>query len=201
MWKENDAQSMVGEEAYPALGESGKYGILLALGENYYEEFVPWLEEIVQKAYRLGLEPYSWDLNRFIEEDLELVIDPYEFEGGMPGTAATFLYAWGFEDEKEAVISIAKKAFSRLAKSLKPDMENIYEGTRLYFVGLANGEKRWSQAFNSWSDEKLCRFREWLIEYDRIESIETDDGTVEVFWSEDSIECFKEEFEADDWKQ
>ena len=65
MWKENDAQSMVGEEAYPALGESGKYGILLALGEDYYEEFVPWLEEIVQKAYRLGLEPYSWDLNRF----------------------------------------------------------------------------------------------------------------------------------------
>ena len=192
---------MTDEEIYPSLGESGEYGVLLALGEDYYEEFVPWLEDIVQKAYHLGLEPYSWDLNRFIEDDLELVTDPYEFDGGMPGTAATFLYAWGLDDEKEAVISMAKSAFSRLAKALKPDMKNIYEGTRVYFVGLANGEKRWSQAFNSWSDEKLSRFREWLIEYDRIESIETDEGTVEVFWTEDSIESIQEEFEADDWEQ
>ena len=192
---------MTDEEIYPGLSESGKYGVLLALGEDYYEEFVPWLEEIVQKVYRLGLEPYSWDLNRFIEDDLELVTDPYEFDGGMPGTAATFLYAWGLDDEKEAVISMAKSAFSRLAKALKPDMENIYEGTRLYFVGLANGEKRWSLWLSDWSNEKLCRFREWLIEYDRIESIETDEGTVEVFWSEDSIECVKEEFESDDWEQ
>ncbi len=192
---------MTDEEIYPALGESGEYGVLLALGEDYYEEFVPWLEDIVQKAYRLGLEPYSWDLNRFIEDDLELVTDPYEFDGGMPGTAATFLYAWGLDDEKEAVISMAKIAFSRLAKALKPDMENIYEGTRRYFVGLANGEKRWSQALNSWRDEKLSRFHEWLIEYDRIESIETDEGTVKVFWSEDSIESIQQEFEADDWEE
>ena len=192
---------MTDDEIYPALGESGKYGVLLALGEDYYEEFVPWLEEIVQKAYRLGLEPYSWDLNRFIEEDLELVTDPYEFDGGMPGTAATFLYAWGLDDEKEAVISMAKSAFSRLAKVLKPDMANIYEGTRLYFVKLANGEVRWSQSFEGWSKEKLTHFREWLIEYDRIESIETDEGTVEIFWTEDSIETIQQEFEADDWEQ
>ena len=159
---------------------------------------MPWLEDIVQKAYRLGLEPYSWDLNRFIEDELELETDPFEFDGGMPGTAATFLYAFGLEEDQAEIEAKAKTVFARLANALKPDTKNLYEDTTLYFVGFEDGATRWSRLFESWSTEKLDRFHEWLIDYDYIEAIETSVGPVEVFWTEEDIDNIRREFEEEE---
>ena len=174
------------EQVIPAVGEYGDFnghdGILLATGDDYFTEFVPWLEDIVREASLLGLEQASTDVECFLENDLELDCDSYDFDSDWPGTSAVYQLAWGDENSQSIVTKKALEAFAQWAENLKPGTKNAYEDNELFYIQTPSGKEKWSDLVKDESEDVLDEIYEDLP----LEEVLTANGPCTVAWLEAS---------------
>ena len=174
------------EQVIPAVGEYGEFGcyegILLATGDDYFTEFVPWLEDIVRDATLLGLELASTDVERFLEHDLKLDCDSYDFDSDWPGTSAVYQLAWGDENSKVSVTAKAHQVFAQWAENLELGTKNAYEDNELFYIQTPSGNEKWSELVKDVSEEVLDEIYEDLP----LEEVQTANGPCTVAWLEAS---------------
>lgn len=110
-------------ESWPELGgvdsRTGLFCVAKALDTLYVWKFVPWLKDIMDDMYQMGMEPCSREVQALLEDDFGFDCFSTYFDSGSPLSSYDSCVALASSDDPEKYQAIAEKVYPRLFDKLK----------------------------------------------------------------------------------
>lgn len=167
------------------VGEIENGRLLVAYGDDYFEEIIDWLKEPLDFADELGVIQWGYVVRQFLE-DCGVEVEATEWDGGMPGMSGTYLYGWIDADGKDALLREIHAALVPMIVALKAGKsQNEREERILDCIQRGN-----HTSYAPWLQARIRRLKrrcpevtdEDILDALALQNISYQDISVEVRW-------------------